>query len=242
MGLTANEAKAYEMMLRLGKTTASHISKESKVPYGRIYNVLASLEEKGLIKTVPEATKKFLASDPERLHEIIYEKIRQLNVVEKKIQDFKSLYSQQGREAVQVVKGRNSFRKITKEQITPKEYSYNIKYNFSVDPSYLRSGIDNQRRKIDSRTLGRITPETRKSVGKWLKINKNIKPIPNEGIAMSIQDDKEVMISLIKSNTIMLINDEPLAKLLKELFLAYYDKKDQDNGKGYERYETKKKR
>ncbi|MBW3022798.1 helix-turn-helix domain-containing protein, partial [Candidatus Woesearchaeota archaeon] len=45
LGLTENEAKAYETLLRLGKTSASHISKESGVPYGRIYNVLSSLEE-----------------------------------------------------------------------------------------------------------------------------------------------------------------------------------------------------
>ena len=53
-------------------------------------------------------------------------------------------------------------------------------------------------------------------------INKNIKPIKNDGVAMAIIDDEELMITLIKSNTIMLVRDKPFIKIMKELFLNYY--------------------
>jgi len=64
LGLTQNETKAYETLLHKGKSTAAELSKDSGVVYGRIYDVLASLESKGLIKIIPEKTKKFVPSDP----------------------------------------------------------------------------------------------------------------------------------------------------------------------------------
>ena len=83
IGLTQNEAKAYETLLRLGKTTAAYISKESGVPYGRIYDVLASLEAKGLVKVIPEKTRKYVPSDPQFLHEYIEKRKKQFNEIEK---------------------------------------------------------------------------------------------------------------------------------------------------------------
>ena len=70
--------------------------------------------------------------------------------------------------------------------------------------------------------MGRIDEETEKNVRERRKISKNIKPIKNEGVAMAIIDDEEIMITLIKSNTIMLVRDKPFIKLMKELFLNYY--------------------
>ena len=46
----------------------------------------------------------------------------------------------------------------------------------------------------------------------------------NEGFACDIRDDKEVMLGLIKNNTTILIRDKAFAKIMKKLFLAYYDK------------------
>ena len=53
-----------EAVLKLGKAGASEISKESGVPYSRIYDVLASLEHKGLVKIIPEKGKKFIRATP----------------------------------------------------------------------------------------------------------------------------------------------------------------------------------
>jgi len=225
-----NEARAYETTLRLGKTTASQISKESRVPYGRIYVVLSSLEEKGLVRIVPEETKKYVATDPQKLHELVTERIKGLKDIDDKITEFKQMYDQQTEEPVMMVQGKNSFHKINKELISPRIYSYAVKYNWSIRPEFIRNTKEHMKKNIDSRTIGRFDKETAGALKKWIKINKNIRPIENEGIAMSIQDDKEVMIGLIKSNTTMLINDASFAKLMKKLFLSYYETHD-ENGK-----------
>lgn len=75
--------------------------------------------------------------------------------------------------------------------------------------------------------LVRYTEETKGSVDRWLAVSKNIRKIENEGVALSVIDDAEVMISLIKSNVTLLIKDKPFAKIMRRLFEAWYDKAEQ---------------
>ena len=51
MGLNAYEADAYATLLASGQMTAMEVSREAKVPYSKIYEVLNSLKEKGWIKS-----------------------------------------------------------------------------------------------------------------------------------------------------------------------------------------------
>ena len=47
--LNKYESAAYEVILKKGVTEASIISKEGKIPFGKIYESLGSLSAKGLI-------------------------------------------------------------------------------------------------------------------------------------------------------------------------------------------------
>jgi len=76
LGLTNNEAKVFDTLVKHGKQGSSSISKHSGVSYSRIYEVLGSLERKGFVKVIPEKSKKFVASDPEELKEIIAKRIK----------------------------------------------------------------------------------------------------------------------------------------------------------------------
>lgn len=51
MGLNAYEIDAYITLLEKGQVTAMEISREAKVPYSKIYEVLNSLKNKGWIKS-----------------------------------------------------------------------------------------------------------------------------------------------------------------------------------------------
>jgi len=235
LGLTQNETKVYEVMLRLGKTTAGHICKESQVPYGRIYTVLASLEEKGLIKTIPEETKKYVPSDPEKLREIIDARIKNLMDIDNKIKEFKKIYDEHEIEPVLIAKGKSNFYKIDKETRYTEKYNYTIKYSFEVNPMWMRQAKERLAKGIDSKSIGSFNKENEKAIKEWKRISKEIKPIENDGVAMSIKDDKEVMIALIKSNTTMLIRDVAFAKIMRQLFVKYYAytdyEEDKDNSK-----------
>lgn len=63
-GLSSYEAKVYVTMLPLGQTTAKDISNKSSIPFGRIYDVMSSLEIKGLIDKQDSRPKRYIAKAP----------------------------------------------------------------------------------------------------------------------------------------------------------------------------------
>ncbi|MFQ5531276.1 MAG: TrmB family transcriptional regulator [Candidatus Nanoarchaeia archaeon] len=68
LGLTNGESRIYSALLKRGSSTVGPISKESRVSYSKIYEVLERLMEKGLVSsTLKEKTKYFQALEPKRI-------------------------------------------------------------------------------------------------------------------------------------------------------------------------------
>jgi HTH-type transcriptional regulator, sugar sensing transcriptional regulator len=65
LGLTMYEAKAYLALIRRGSSTAAEVARIAGVPRQRIYDVLASLVERGLASTRPGRVVKYVASPPD---------------------------------------------------------------------------------------------------------------------------------------------------------------------------------
>jgi sugar-specific transcriptional regulator TrmB len=63
-GLSSYEAKVFYAMLKLGFSTARVISNQSDVPFGRIYDVLGSLEDKELIEKQDSRPKRYAIKEP----------------------------------------------------------------------------------------------------------------------------------------------------------------------------------
>ncbi len=63
-GLSSYESRVYLSLLSSGIRTAKNISSDSKIPFGRVYDVLSSLEDKGLVEKQESRPKKFIAKDP----------------------------------------------------------------------------------------------------------------------------------------------------------------------------------
>jgi HTH-type transcriptional regulator, sugar sensing transcriptional regulator len=66
LGLTTYEAKAYLALTRRDSSTAAQTARLSDVPRQRIYDVLATLVEKGLASTRPGDVVKYVATPPEQ--------------------------------------------------------------------------------------------------------------------------------------------------------------------------------
>jgi sugar-specific transcriptional regulator TrmB len=64
LGLTSYEAKAYVALTRRDSSTAAQTARLSNVPRQRIYDVLATLVEKGLASTRPGDVVKYAATPP----------------------------------------------------------------------------------------------------------------------------------------------------------------------------------
>ena len=80
LGFTKNESAVYLALLKLGKSKSGAIVHEAKVSGGKIYETLAKLIDKGIVKTVIEnGVKQFIANDPETLLVHLAEKEKFLN-------------------------------------------------------------------------------------------------------------------------------------------------------------------
>ena len=78
-GLSEREAKVYLALLGLGLTTTGPIVKKSTVPNSKIYEILESLESKGLAShIIKKKTKYFQAADPNKLLVLHKEKQRDI--------------------------------------------------------------------------------------------------------------------------------------------------------------------
>ena len=64
LGLTLYEAKAYIAILKKGVMTSTEVAKEAGIPQPRVYDVLKSLEEKGLILVSKGRPRLYRAENP----------------------------------------------------------------------------------------------------------------------------------------------------------------------------------
>src|ERR687892_2581620 len=77
LGLTSYEAKAYVALTRRDSSTAAQTARLSNVPRQRIYDVLATLVEKGLASTRPGDVVKYRATPPAQAIEGLLARRRQ---------------------------------------------------------------------------------------------------------------------------------------------------------------------
>jgi HTH-type transcriptional regulator, sugar sensing transcriptional regulator len=86
LGLTSYEAKAYLALTRRGSSTAAQVSRLAGVPRQRIYDVLATLVEKGLASSKPGRVVKYAATAPElALERLLSDHRQQLEALEKSV-------------------------------------------------------------------------------------------------------------------------------------------------------------
>ncbi|RLI97087.1 MAG: hypothetical protein DRP00_04515 [Candidatus Aenigmatarchaeota archaeon] len=217
LGLNKYEWKAYKALIEIGEAKAHQISAKSNVPYGRIYDVLNSLINKGLVKLSVEKPKKYVAMDPEVvLTKIINKKLEELVKLKKEIKVLGKKYERFPEEAVFAVKGKDNFNRLIGRRKDPKKFNYAFKYVFDPHPVWRRKIKKLVEKGVDARTLGPLNEKTKENIKKWTSIEK-IREFPNEGVAINI-DENTVIIGLIKSDVTLVINDKAFVNLMKNLF------------------------
>ena len=72
LGLNSYESAAYVTLVREGISTALDITKKSTVPHGKIYPVLAVLEQKGFVKKFEGTPSRFMAVEPKIIIEDVF--------------------------------------------------------------------------------------------------------------------------------------------------------------------------
>lgn len=76
MGLNEQQARAYLALLDVPTATANDLSKTSRVPRAKLYEVLESLNRKGLLDVIPETPQRFRANPVSALYDTRVEELR----------------------------------------------------------------------------------------------------------------------------------------------------------------------
>ncbi len=107
LGLTHYEAKAYLALVRLGRGRPVEVSKESDVPQGRIYDVLRSLEDKGLVARTPDGYVVVEPSTSLKLYadRIVHSATERARRIIELARELESVKVTAAREEVRVVQG-----------------------------------------------------------------------------------------------------------------------------------------
>jgi hypothetical protein len=107
LGLHLNEAKAYKALVTLGQTTARSVADHSGVPRSKVYDVLYSLEDRGLVrKVLGSDPTEFRPYPPNEAIPLLLEKIQQSGVVvQTALENIENERVMEGREYVYTVEG-----------------------------------------------------------------------------------------------------------------------------------------
>lgn len=128
LGLTKYEAKAYITLLMKGITTAYDLAKASGIPQPRIYDVMESLAEKGLIEIQDGRPRKYRPIEPKtalnQLTRRLMESWQSLTGSLQKIYEDRRL--SWGKPSIWLIKGRRSIKDRIKAAINEAKYEIHI--------------------------------------------------------------------------------------------------------------------
>jgi len=124
-GLSSNEAKVYETLLKIGEASVQTISNKSGVHRRNVYDSISKLMEKGLVSEVfIKGEKNFKSIHPRRLLELLREKEEKLN---KFIPEMQERFSdKQEKEEAYFYRGIEGFKNYLKDIIDIGEDVYFI--------------------------------------------------------------------------------------------------------------------
>lgn len=226
LDLNKYERQAYLALVDVGTATAHQISRKSYVPSGKIYDIMHSLHNKGLVNIIPEKVKKFTILSSGKMEELISIKKMQLQEAEKFIETLNKVNPQKQIEPliISTIVCREDFVRLAKELFATKKYVYSIKLSSSIRSDWIQKEKTQVKKGIDVRNLVINSATTRPNLKKWLKIHKNHRAFnDNPGVLMSLSDDSLGLITSIKSGTAFIIRDPVIIFFLKQLFLKVYE-------------------
>lgn len=222
LGLSKNEEQVFRTLVQHGRLSANLVSRHSGVSYGKIYEVLSSLQHKGFVKLIPEKTKIFVPSDPQALLDILDKKERRLKELRKNVKELKKTYHDNPEDAVVITRGKHNFPRVLRELKSAETFSYAAKNTFYYTAEELRHYKESQKRGVARKVMGRVDAENIENIKKWQRAGQKIKRFPDfNDVALGITDH-EVMLVLLKKNTIMLIRDQGFVNMMKTFFENTY--------------------
>lgn len=161
-GLSEYESRAYSSLVSLGPSKAGTISRESKVPQSKIYEVLEQLMNKQLVEVFDGRPKEFKAAEPEiALKNLLEEKTKEIEELRSKVEAISSFLKPTKKDeilgGVWTIKGekyKEFFDKTAEMLGRSEDYVYAITRDFSRTASMAESVRKCIKRGVEVRVIG----------------------------------------------------------------------------------------
>ncbi len=204
LNLTKYEEAAYLTLVREGVSTATEVSRISKVPHGKIYPTLTSLEDKGLVKTFLGTPTRFMANPPKVvIDHFLHRKEIEMKEFQLKsqqlIKDLGTLTNSkqdEPLERIRVIEGYRNYLNLSVSLHETVSFSW---YTISRLPLY-QPHLDAYRacvkRGVEVRIITCITKENEKNISFWKKTGARIRAIDSLPGRFSVVDNTDVIIRI----------------------------------------------
>jgi sugar-specific transcriptional regulator TrmB len=244
LGLTSYEAKAYLALLRRDSSTAAQAARLANVPRQRIYDVLASLADKGLASTRPGPVVKYAAIAPElALERLVSDQRQQLTELERQtaalIEELSPAFHE-GQEQdnpleyIEVLRDRRAINERFDELQAgiKREILVFTKPPYAKPPQENVEGLEVSKTH-QARSVYELSvfddPDTTEGVRRFVEAGEMARFVPDLPLKLVIIDESIVMFGMedpvagSSELTIMVVEHPSLAKILKIAFNAVWE-------------------
>lgn len=227
-GLDPKEALVYEEILQNGKMAVLNIAKNTGLKKGDLYNVLERLEEKKLIRELPEYKRLTYAIDnPEIIERAVLEKEKSVEEAKSRLFELFSLYNlHQGKPGIRFAQGIEGIKRIFNETLKSKTeiVGYADAEGWITQmPEYTKWYSEERRKRNIYERM--IVPDTKiavdyiKDYDKKVTEFKFISHTENKfSMEMDIFDNKVVYATLREPFIALLIEDKEIADTHRAIF------------------------
>lgn len=232
VGLTPDQAKIYEVLLKHGVMPASKASLQAGLKRGLGYKVIEQLVSMGLVEKIDKKVALFAPAHPSKIKDLLQKKSTELEITETSLSGNLGLMISDynlnsGKPNIRFFEGEEGMKKVLEDSLYSTEeilsYSDIIsiqKYISKVNDWYVEQ---REKKGIRKRAILLDTPEARKILASYHKDITNIKLMkldtpPFESI-MQIYDDKVSYITLSKDQMIgVIIENQAIYEMHKATF------------------------
>lgn len=232
LGLDSYEARAYAELAKTGICTSTVISRNSGVPYGRIYPVLYSLARKGFVKVYEGRPKRFTAIEPQiALTNQVEKKARELDTLKAGVNSIIASLEKSGKpqatlESVQVFEGKTNVLNLSVKLHRKAKSEYRSISRLPIYKPHLDAYREALKRGVNCRVLTLQTD--REAVNVWKKTGVELRHSEDIELRYTVVDRTDVVIRIGSSDrtgyTSVWIQNQALASIMARNFDRLWDK------------------
>ncbi|NIO44709.1 MAG: hypothetical protein GTN36_04110 [Candidatus Aenigmarchaeota archaeon] len=160
-GFSDYEARVFLVLSMKGSLTASDISKNTEIPYSKVYEILNKLESKSILEvSLNGRNKKYKVSEPSQIiKRIVEERKKNADALDKKAEEIlkkikKRTTNEELKESIWTSQGKKNFlEKVSTMIKNSTKYAYGITKEFSRIPELDQQIINATKKGIDVRLL-----------------------------------------------------------------------------------------